>query len=92
MGLNWNAKGTKTVDDLIAALKGEAPKPPAPAVHPPPPPPPPAHLPPPPPPVAPAAQSGPVDRTALFEELNQGEDITKRFRFILYLFHRPEKS
>ena len=71
MGVNWNVKGTKTVDDLLAALSGAKPAGGAP--------PPPAKLPPPPPVNAPLqpAKTAPADTAALFAELNVGEDITK---------------
>lgn len=75
MGVNWNVKGTKTVDDLLAALSGAKP-----AGGPPPPPP--AKLPPPPPVNAPLqpAKTATADTAALFAELNVGEDITKRLK------------
>lgn len=88
MGLNWNVKGTRTVADVLAALRGEAPK--AGGV----PPPPPVRLPPPPPVNAPLAVSKApaADTGALFAELNVGEDITKSMGSLWQNFFRIEEG
>lgn len=78
LGLNWNVKGTETVDELLNALNQEKG-----AGGPPPPPP---RMPPPPPPTfaMPVAHDHgePADRQALFADLNVGEDITKRMKCV----------
>lgn len=73
MGLNWNSKGTKTLDELVAALSGES----KPASQPPA-----VHLPPPPTNKALAVVSvvPSSDPGALFSQINVGEDITKRLK------------
>ncbi|KAM5542594.1 hypothetical protein V8D89_003555 [Ganoderma adspersum] len=76
-GLRWNPSGVDLAQ--FKATSTGAPAAPAPGPPPPPPPPPPPAIPPPPPTGAPApAAAGSI--SAVFEQLNRGEDVTKGLR------------
>ncbi|KAM3140237.1 hypothetical protein pb186bvf_007593 [Paramecium bursaria] len=74
LGLDWNPKGNKTFEELLAVVKGEKTQTQGP-------PPPPPRQPPPPPPVQQAAPQQAATQGAskdlLLAQLNQGEDIVK---------------